>query len=256
MSIDKRFDDALNFRDLGGLKCEDGRSVRHGFFYRGAGLAYFNEDELKEFEKLHVKTIMDLRSKAESETLPDPEISGTEYIQHSGMYVKGAENIDWSPAGMRKIGKEAADQLDQISAYYHNIAFGNKAFQIMMGQIKQGKLPIYFHCATGKDRTGVGAMIILLALGVKKEEIRKDYLLSNVFRKKIVDEKLAKEGRKIIEHPELADLITLMDGVLNRTFDTVMDCILERYASYESYLQEEFDLDEKELKRLRDLYLE
>ena len=256
MSIDKRFSDALNFRDLGGLKCDDGRNVRHGFFYRGAGLAYFNEDELKEFEKLKVKTIMDLRSKAESETLPDSDIPGAEYIQHSGMYVKGAEDIDWSPAGMKKIGKEAADQLDQISGYYHNIAFGNKAFQIMMEQIREGKLPIYFHCATGKDRTGVGAMILLLALGVKKEEIRKDYLLSNVFRKDIVEEKLAKEGRKIIEHPELAKLITLMDGVLDQTFDTVMDCILERYGSYESYLEEEFDLDEEELKRLRDLYLE
>ena len=54
MSIDPRFDDVLNFRDLGGLESEDGRKVRYGFFYRGAGLAYFNEEELKEFSRQRV----------------------------------------------------------------------------------------------------------------------------------------------------------------------------------------------------------
>ena len=43
----------------------------------------------------------------------------------------------------------------------------------MMKEVEEGKLPIYFHCMTGKDRTGVAAIILLLALGVKKEEILK-----------------------------------------------------------------------------------
>ena len=183
MSIDSRFADVLNFRDLGGLESSDGRRVRHNFFYRGAGLAYFDEEELKEFRKLKVKTIMDLRSLYEIRTIPDPLIEGASYIRHNGLIVRGSEDIDWSPAGMRKIGGAAEKQLEQIRGYYRMIAFDNEAFRIMLNEIWEKHVPIYFHCMTGKDRTGVGAMVILLALGVKDEEIRKDYLLSNLYRK-------------------------------------------------------------------------
>ncbi len=256
MSIDARFRDALNFRDLGGLKCEDGRTVKPHLFYRGGGLYYFNEDELKEFEKLGIQTIMDLRSASEIERMPDPEISGARNIAHSGLVVRGSEDIDWSPAGMRKIGGEAKEQLRKIQGYYENIALNNKAFQIMMKEVEEGKLPIYFHCMTGKDRTGVAAIILLLALGVKKEEILKDYLESNVFRKQIVEDSIAKAGGLARNHPELRDLITIQDGVLQKTYETVMASILKKYASYGEYLEEEYGLDEDKLKALRDAYLQ
>ena len=45
MKIDERFADELNFRDLGGLETCDGHRVMKGFFYRGAGLCYFNEEK-------------------------------------------------------------------------------------------------------------------------------------------------------------------------------------------------------------------
>ena len=256
MSIDSRFADVLNFRDLGGLKSIDGRSVRHGLFYRGAGLAYFDEDELEEFEKLGVKTIMDLRSFYEITMIPDPYVSGAEYIQHSGLVVKGSEDIDWSPAGMRKIGGAAERQLKQIEGYYRTIAFDNEAYKIMMDQICQGNVPIYFHCMTGKDRTGIAAMVILLALGVKEDEIMKDYLLSNEFRKQVLEESLAAVAEDGKDHPELSELITIQDGVLQRTMETVMAAIRERYGSYDVYLEKEYGLDEEKRGKLRDLYLE
>ncbi|MBQ5805442.1 MAG: tyrosine-protein phosphatase, partial [Erysipelotrichaceae bacterium] len=137
MSIDQRFNDVLNFRDLGGLKSKDGRKVRHGFFFRGAGLAYFSEEELEEFRKLKVKTIMDLRSLSEITTIPDPVIEGATYIQHNGLIVEGSEDIDWSPAGMRKIGGAAEKQLEQIRGYYRTIALNNEAYRIMLKEIEE-----------------------------------------------------------------------------------------------------------------------
>ena len=256
MSIDPRFDDVLNFRDLGGLESEDGRKVRYGFFYRGAGLAYFNEEELKEFKKLKVKTIMDLRSLYEIRTIPDPVIEGASYIQHNGLVVRGSEDIDWSPAGMRKIGGAAQKQLEQIRGYYRTIAFDNEAFRIMLKEIWERHVPIYFHCMTGKDRTGVGAMVILLALGVKNEEIRKDYLLSNLYRKEVLEESLAQVEEEAKDHPELKQLITIQDGVAEETYDTVMDSILHRYGNFDAYLEKEYGLDKEKRRKLRDFYLE
>ena len=256
MSIDQRFHDVLNFRDLGGLKSGDGRKVRCGFFYRGAGLAYFNAEELEEFRKLKVKTIMDLRSLTEIMTIPDPVIEGAAYIQHNGLVVEGSEDIDWSPAGMRKIGGAAEKQLEQIRGYYKTIAFNNEAYRIMLKEIRERHVPIYFHCMTGKDRTGVGAMIILMALGVKEDEIRKDYLLSNLYRKEILEESLADVEEEAKDHPELKKLITIQDGVLEETFDTVMHTILERYGNTDAYLEKEYGLNAERRQKLRDFYLE
>jgi protein-tyrosine phosphatase len=39
--------------------------------------------------------------------------------------------------------------------------------------------PVLFHCAAGKDRTGVAAALVLTALGVTHDVIMEDYLLSN-----------------------------------------------------------------------------
>ncbi|MBQ6478653.1 MAG: tyrosine-protein phosphatase [Erysipelotrichaceae bacterium] len=254
--MDQRFKDALNFRDLGGLESKDGRKVRCGFFFRGAGLAYFNEEELDEFKKLKVRTIMDLRSLAEIRTIPDPMIDGALYIQHNGLVVEGSEDIDWSPAGMRKIGGAAERQLEQIRGYYRTIAFNNEAYRIMLKEIWERHVPIYFHCMTGKDRTGVAAMIILMALGIKEEEIRKDYLLSNLYRKKILEESLADIETEAKGHPELKKLITIQDGVAEETFDTVVNAIIGKYGNYDRYLEEEYGLDKDKREKMKDFYLE
>lgn len=255
MPIDRRFSDALNFRDLGGLCAKDGRKVKEGIFYRGAGLGYFNEEELKEFEKLHVKTIMDLRSRSEMDALKDPEIKGAHFIEHEGHSVSGSEDIDWSPQGMRKIGGAAAEQRRQIKGYYEHIAFGNRSFQIMMEEVKKGNVPLYFHCATGKDRTGMAAMILLSMLDVREEEIRKDYLASNIYRKAILEETLNSVADISKDHPEIAELLTLQDGVLEKSLDTVYASIKERYQTMDKYLEEEFGIDQKMREDLKDLYL-
>ena len=188
--------------------------------------------------------------------IPDPVIEGTSYIQHNGMVVEGSEDIDWSPAGMRKIGGAAEKQLEQIRGYYKTIAFNNEAYRIMLKEIWERHVPIYFHCMTGKDRTGVGAMIILMVLGVKEEEIRKDYLLSNLYRKEILDESLADIELEAEDHPELKKLITIQYGVLEETFDTVMNTILERYGNLDAYLEKEYGLNAEKRQKTRDFYLE
>ena len=256
MKIDSRFENVLNFRDLSGLKTNDGRVIKKGYFYRGAALDFYSEEELKALEELHIKTIMDIRSSMEIEMYPDPELKGARKIEHSGLVVEGAKEIDWSPVGMKKIGGEAQEQLDKIRHYYSIMAFNNEAFRIMIKEIVDGEVPIYFHCATGKDRTGVAAMVIEMLLNVTKQEMEKDYLLSNIYRKKILEESLKNVEDIAINNPEINILITLQDGVRQEIFDLVMDSIEERYGSYDEYIMKEYDLNEQDLIRLRNLYTE
>ena len=256
MSIHADFRDSLNFRDLGGLKTKDGKTVKYGYFYRGAGLNFFTKEELDAFKKLKIKTIMDLRSNHEMTEHPDPVIEGVLNIQHSGLTVKGGEQIDWSPDGMRKTGDAAKDKLKQIEGYYRSIALDNEAYRVMVNKIVEERLPIYFHCASGKDRTGVGAIIIGFLLNVKLDEIKRDYLLSNEFLKEMIDKKMEDNKEGIEKSPELKALLMLYDGVREETFDIIMDSIFSKYSTYEEYLEKEFNLDINTINYLREKYTE
>ena len=244
----------LNFRDLGGLETYDGRRVRNGFFYRGVRLSAFTDEELEIFKSLKIRTIMDLRSLAEIQSDPDPELEGSTYIPHSGLSVEGSEDIDWSPTGMSKTGAAGQDQLRQIQEYNKKIPINNEAYRIMMKEIKAGRVPIYLHCFTGKDRTGVAAMIILLALGVKDEEIRKDYLISNEYYADILEEKRRDIDKE--KEPEHYKLKTIMFGVLEETYETIMNSIKEKYENFDEYIKKEFAFSDEELAEFRNRYLE
>jgi len=251
MSIDARFRDKLNFRDLGTYETNDGRRVKPGYFFRGAGLDFFNENELNEFKKLGIKTIMDIRSSRETSLHPDPIIEDINHIEHSGL----ENDIDWSPSGMSQVGGEGKQQIDKIINHYQNILLDNKAYQIMMKEIFDDNVPIYFHCAAGKDRTGAAAIILLLALNVKEDEIKKDYFLSNVFLKEILEEKLAKIADRVNDYPELHVLTTILYGVYEDIFDVMMNSIKDRYDNYDDYIIEQFNIDKNQLDAFRDKYL-
>lgn len=256
MQIHNDFKNSINFRDLKGLKTNDGKTVKEGLFYRGAGLNFMDEDEFETFKNLNVKCIVDLRSIDEIKKYPDPYIDKAKVVQFDGVIKNGSENIDWSPAGMKKIGGEAFEQIDKINDHYRRIAFDNPIVKLMVKEIENDNLPMYIHCAVGKDRTGVAVIILLLILDVKEEEIKKDYLLSNDYRKEILQDSLNQHKEQIDDNPELGILLQLQDGVLEKTYEIVINSIKEKYGSIDEYLFNEYDLDDKKLKELRNRYTE
>ena len=134
--------------------------------------------------------------------------------------------------------------------------FDNEAFQILMEALAQGKSPFLFHCATGKDRTGVAAMIILMALGIPEETILYDYLLSNDYHEAQIAKEMDEFSFDIAEHPELAELLMMKNGVTEKNGISVLDSIKAEYGTYSAYLKEEFSLYGSSLADFRDLYLE
>jgi protein-tyrosine phosphatase len=47
--------------------------------------------------------------------------------------------------------------------------------------LEDERRPLLFHCSAGKDRTGLGAALILTALGVSREQILADYVATDRF---------------------------------------------------------------------------
>lgn len=225
-----------------------------------------NAEELETLRSLGIGYIMDLRTTGESLVDPDPILPGVEMVRHSGLVFKGGEEIDFSPTGMNKVGKAGEAQLKALTDYYSIMPFDNEAFGILMKKLMDKNVPLIFHCATGKDRTGVAAMIILAALGIPKETILRDYLLSNYYHRETINRVLEENKEQTNQDPVNETLLRMRTGVTELIGKTVLDAMLapgskdmESQTSEDPflpYLQKEFGLSTEDLKNLRDFYLE
>ena len=254
MDKDKRFRDVLNFRDLGGYKTSDNKTVKYNLIYRSSSLGFMNSEELEVLKDLKINTILDLRSNLETSTYPDPSIGEIKRIEKALVISGDKVAIDFSLKGMRQSGEKGIEQLHKLTAYYNKLPFGNEAIQVLFDELLNENIPLLFHCASGKDRTGLAAILILLALGVSEEDVKENYLLSNEYRKSILEETLKDIDKD--KEPELYELMLMFDGVSENIFEIIINTIHNKYDSYNEYFEKEYVLDESKLKKLKDLYTE
>ena len=119
----------------------------------------------------------------------------------------------------------------------------------------KGNVPLLFHCSAGKDRTGVAAMLILLALGVDEKTVVEDYVLTNEYRASIIEGKL--KGHPILKRiSPAAKIMRATEGVLEHFGERVLSEIIQEYGSYEAFFEQDLGLDAEAISALRDRYLE
>lgn len=147
-----------NARDLGGVALANGAVVANGALFRGPPLAPFSDAACSEFERLGVRTILDLRIDSERASKPDAPCA-----QAQATVVHAPLPIPFSVS--------TQDYINDLYTY-DSIALAFRA----LGD--PDAYPIYFHCTWGRDRTGVLAAVILLALGADRDAILDEYLLS------------------------------------------------------------------------------
>lgn len=247
--------DEINFRDLGGYRSSDGRTVCRGCFYRSGGLYKMNDSELTFLKSLHIRTLLDLRTKEEAAKKPDPVMPDVTVLQHSGVVSAGGEEIDFSPAGMKQLGEAGRTQIENMHKYYQMMPFHNEAFHILMQEVICGHVPVLFHCATGKDRTGVAAMILLLLLGVPEQTVLQDYLLSNFYRRDVIRRHMEEDQAVIRLHPEREALLQLQHGVSPKIGREILENIRKTFGGYEGYFEKEYGLGQAKIEKLRNRYL-
>ena len=170
-----------NFRELGGIRTEDGRTVKHGCFYRSGALGYMDDDELTEVASCNIRHIMDFRSSFEKDRLPDPSLPGAEYHHMNAMSLPDGTEVDLSPKGIGA-GMFTKENGDRFMEHFYGTLPFSPAYREMFDFIKRDEVPVLFHCTAGKDRTGIGAVLILLVLGCSEETAIEDYLKTNDFR--------------------------------------------------------------------------
>lgn len=255
------FKGAVNFRELGGYPTADGRHVRRGLLYRGGNLdALQSPADRARLQGWGLRVVLDLRAAGEAARHPDPPVPGAENIRLCAMCNEDGSEMDFSPGGIRRLEEEKAryvaaagrdvHDFEWFSYLYAQMPFGNPAYRLLFRLLEQQRVPLLFHCSCGKDRTGIGAMLILLALGVERPVVLRDYMLTNTYRRAILERHLS-----TLPCEQRLPAIPV-EGVSYQMAAGTLDAIQSRYARREDYFAEEFGLDAPRLAALRDKYLE
>lgn len=141
-------------------------------------------------------------------------------------------------------------------AMYERMLFGNKAYKELFRALEAGETPVLFHCSAGKDRTGVAAILILLALGASDKTIAEDFEKTNIWRRPELEAAWAEHAEEIAADPARKDFYLGVFGVHPESAPFVLGIIRERYGSADAYLEAEYGLTPARLMRLRRMYLE
>ncbi|MFK0521295.1 tyrosine-protein phosphatase [Paenibacillus illinoisensis] len=237
-------DGVINFRDMGGYLTEDGRTTRWGMLLRSADLHELSEPDLQTAAALGIDWICDLRSDFEVASRPSPAIGHA--INTNVPFMAEA-----SPEEMQKIGH------DLHAGYKAMILNTEKCALILNELLKEERDTSLFHCAAGKDRTGVVCALILLTLGVPREVVIEDYELTNLAVDGLMQRFLSgnnKDYQKYMDQmPEPQGAIPEM---MKAAFiQAALEAIDENYGSFEQYLTEGLGISAEQRTALQNKYL-
>ena len=113
---------------------------------------------------------------------------------------------------------------------------------------------VLWHCSQGKDRTGIGAALILGALGAERETIIRDFDHSNDVYRPLV-EKLCADVESSGGGEEEKEVVRAFMGVSVRNFANALDIIDRQWGSLSAYLEQQMDIGPDDCLRLQDRYL-
>ena len=160
-----------NFRDMGGYPTLDGRTTQWRKLFRADALYRLAGTDVDAIRPLGLRTVIDLRTTEELE-------------------LRGRFPVDDHPIDFHHVQVMDATWDHPESAEADVAEFLARAYQRMLTDLP-GKfaeaverlgaadaLPAVFHCAAGKDRTGITAMLVLGILRVPTEHIVADYALT------------------------------------------------------------------------------
>jgi hypothetical protein len=165
-----RFGNVFNFRDLGGYRGLDDRTVRWGRLYRADDLWRLQDGDLDRFAALGIRTVVDLRQPEEIERSGRVPPASYTYL-HAHVRHPAWESAEFPTP---------ADRTAYLVArYLEMVEQGGAAIGDALRTIADpGAAPVVFHCVAGKDRTGLVAALTLHLIGVGTDAIADDYALS------------------------------------------------------------------------------
>jgi protein-tyrosine phosphatase len=180
---------------------------------------------------LNLKTIVDFRGGKEKEQAPDDPMPAP--VRTRELAIEAGSMLDLTRAERGIFGEALMEEL-----YSLLVSEARHQYREFFGLLADpGNTPLLFHCSAGKDRTGLAAALILSALGVNRETVYADYMLSaKCLEGKYTD--------WLAASPHLAPMVSVRPSYLEAAFRKIED----DYGGIDRYLREEIGTDPERLK--------
>ncbi|MFZ2511285.1 MAG: tyrosine-protein phosphatase [Gordonia sp. (in: high G+C Gram-positive bacteria)] len=247
-----------NWRDLGYWPTADGKTVRPKVLYRTTEFLKTTDADIKAVGELGLRTLIDLRTVAERASCPDPV-----YANIGPLWLNILEDIPHTaganparfvsdPSAVRALTADNAKAM-MIATYGQLITSdsalkGYAEFYTLL--LDEDLAPAAFHCTTGKDRTGWAAASFLGLMGVDRDDIYRDYLLTNdrlVPALEPIIDQMAKQG---VDTAAIKELLGVDKAYLDHAFELVE----KNFGSLPGYFSDGLGIDAAAQRELRSRY--
>lgn len=262
-------DGTYNFRDCGGYETIEGRRVKWGLLYRSDQLSSISERDVAFLKNMGLKTIVDYRSKSEASAAPNKEISDANTYSLDP-YAKTAQlaagsiddDVNKSILDLLKEHKfypeKYGDPEENMYKQYKKFIYSDSSKKAYRELIKlildEHNLPLVQHCRGGKDRTGFGVAIILLALGVREECVIYDYTLTTQYRV-TKNKKQMNLYKKYTKDEQTLTLLSTLQQSKEIYMETAINEMKKTYGSIDSYLKDALGIDQDVKEKLKEIFL-
>ena len=241
-----QFEAAANFRDLGGYPSTLGGDVRRGMLYRAGRLDRMTATDRELYAGLGIHTVIDLRRDDEREQAPDPmpnlhlclmsRVTANQPVRDPGTMVDHDHGVQFL---LDLYSGLLAHAPVEIGTLFTTLA-------------EPDAMPAVFHCAVGKDRTGLIAALLLTWLGVDRELVLDDFEASDGHIGQTQRDELIRRMADRGIGPEAAAGVL---GATRESMQTALDELDSRYGGIEPFLRQHCAVDADVLARLRALLL-
>jgi protein tyrosine/serine phosphatase len=239
------FEGCFNFRDIGGYLNQDGKRVKKGLYFRTGRQDRMTQKDLAQLADLKISTQIDLRKPDEvlDQGKGPLEAMGANYI-----------NIAVIPeGGSDQLSKLVGDTGISGKRYLGYLEFGPTSWLRLFGILaNQENLPVVLHCTAGKDRTGVSTAFLLSVLGVNRDVIEADYLLTN-----LDTERQADFIESTVGYPDGYDRESMIKvaGVPKDAMKDFLDGVESKWGSAVEYLKK-IGVTAEQMEMVRNNFLE
>ncbi len=233
---------ASNFRDLGGYRGHGGRALKWRKIFRSDHLGELNAADIDTLHALNLTRVCDFRGVNERVAhpcaLPGPAVHA---LSIEPTVVQAIQEFV-----LRNQTMVAADAVRMMQDTYRAFVTDNSArFAELFGHLLHEDSPLVFHCTAGKDRTGFAAALILSALGVPRDVVMQDYLLTNDLYR----------APSLVGGTAPAEVRDAIRRVQPDYLQASLDVVDRDFGGMENYLEKTLGLGASERKKLEYFFL-
>ena len=248
------FERVLNFRDFGGWETADGAKIARGKLFRSAAFNDATDADIARLDAMDIQFLVDLRRPEERSFEPnrwpgekcrsicdDESAAGVSLPPHLAALLQS----DLSPQATRSY----------MTSLYREIPFDPRLIRLYrdwFSELEQGGAGV-IHCAAGKDRTGIGCALTLIALGVDEDTVFADYEFTNAAvdletRMPKIQARMEERLARKLDPEALRPMLGVEVDYLRATFDEVVT----RRGTLLTYLEQDLGIGAQRRAALRD----